>query len=188
MSTYIKLGLKNNSEAVQGFLNRKQVFHLVVYNTNSQFIPQVRVELEGPPEVRILSKVRGYGGIEGRTQKIKPFVILPTIEGVFNLSATLSSNHTNLLSLPIKVIVGNNHSASIYGIHTEQKIKVKPVIKLKCSFCGELVEADSKECLLCGASVEEPKNNHDNTKTCHICGKELTIDAKFCVKCGTKTD
>ena len=182
MSTNIKLGLKNGSEAVYGYLNRKIVFHLVVHNSDSHLIPQIRVELNGPPEVRILSRVRGYGGIESRRQKIKPFVILPKSEGIFSLTATLTSNNIKLLTIPVEVRVGNNQGSSKPIIHQEQ------VLQIECPFCGELVESDAKECLLCGSSVKEQDEDQNDSKNCQICGQILAPNAKFCVKCGTKTD
>ncbi len=53
MSEQIKFGLKNDAEAVYSVLNRKKEFFLVVHNFQGHYLPQVRVVITGPPEVRL---------------------------------------------------------------------------------------------------------------------------------------
>jgi hypothetical protein len=103
----IKFGLKNDAEAVYGVLDRKKEFFLVVHNFQGQHLPQVRVELTGPPEVIIRVKSEWYGRIGSGNKKSRLFMVVPNAEGIFHLTATLSSKKTVLLSLPVELRVGD---------------------------------------------------------------------------------
>jgi hypothetical protein len=103
----IKFGLKNDAEAVHCMLDRKKEFFLVVHNFQGQYLPQVRVVLTGPPEVIIRVKSEWYGRIGNGNKKSRLFAIVPKAEGIFNLTATLSSKNNVLLSLPVELRVGD---------------------------------------------------------------------------------
>ena len=188
MSNQIKFGLKNDAEAVYGSLNRKQEFYLVVQNFLGKYLPQVRVVLNGPPEIRILIKSERYGGIGIRHKKSRLFSIIPKAEGIFSLTATLSSKTNVLLRLPIDVRVGNVQIPSRPSIHQAVPVFEKPVTKVNCPFCGEEIESDAKFCPICGAKLGEKQKEESKTKICSSCGHELPLDAKFCAKCGVKME
>lgn len=56
--------------------------------------------------------------------------------------------------------------------------KSQPVVKVKCTKCGELNTDASKFCHNCGSSLITP--------TCPGCRREVTPGTKFCPNCGTK--
>ena len=101
MSSQIKFGLKNDAEAVLGAVSRKREFYLVVQNHQGYHLPQVKVVLTGSPEIKILIQIGRYGGVGDGKKKSRLFYIIPKVGGVFNIKATLSSNKTNILILPI---------------------------------------------------------------------------------------
>ena len=107
MSIQIQIGLENDAEGIYCVLNRKKEFFLVVHNLQSQYLSQVRLVLTGPPEVKIRTKERQYNGIRNGNQKSRLFSIIPKAEGIFTLTAILSSNNIVLLTLPFEVKVGN---------------------------------------------------------------------------------
>lgn len=182
MSNQIKFGLKNNADAVYGSLNRKQEFYLVVQNFQGKYLPQVRVMLNGPPKIRVLIRSERYGGIGTRHKKSRLFSIIPKAEGIFTLTATLSSRNNVILTLPIEVRVGN------VQIPQAQPVFEKPVIKVNCQFCGEEIESDAKFCPICGAKLGEKQKEEKKTKICSSCSHKLPLDAKFCAKCGAKME
>ena len=182
MSNQIKFALKNDAEAVFGSLNRKREFFLVVQNFEDRYLPQVRVVLNGPPEIRIVIRSERYGGIGKRNKKSRLFSIKPKAEGIFTLTATLSSRNNILLTLPVEVRVGNVQIPSKPSMQQGE-----PVTKINCPFCGEKIDSDAKFCPTCGAKIGE-KQKEKETKICSGCGHELPLDAKFCTKCGAKME
>jgi len=188
MSDQIKFGLKNDAEAVYGSLHRKQEFYLVIQNLGGYNLPQVKVVLNGPPEIRILIRSERYGGIGKRNKKSRLFSIKPKAEGIFTLTATLSSRSTVISTLPIEVRVGNLQVPSRSLPQTEKPVFKKPIIKINCPFCGEEIESDAKFCPICGSKLGEKQKEEKKTKICPNCGHELPLDAKFCAKCGVKME
>lgn len=188
MSNQIKFGLKNDAEAVYGSLHKKQEFYLVVQNFHGKYLPQVRVMLNGPPEIRILIRSERYGGIGNRYKKSRLFSIIPKAEGIFTLTATLSSRNNVILTLPIEVRAGNVQIPLRPSIQQAQPVFEKPVTKVNCPFCGEEIESDAKFCPICGAKLGEKQKEEKKTKICSSCGHELPLDAKFCAKCGVKME
>ena len=182
MSNQIKFALKNDAEAVFGSLNRKREFFLVVQNFEDRYLPQVRVVLNGPPEIRIRIRSERYGGIGRSAKKSRLFSIIPKAEGIFTLTATLSSRNNILLTLPIEVRAGNVQIPSKPSMQQRE-----PVTKINCPFCGEKIDSDAKFCPTCGAKIGE-KQKEKETKICSGCGHELPLDAKFCAKCGAKME
>lgn len=190
ISTQIKFSLKNDAEAVYGVLNRKKEFYLVVHNFQGRYFPQVRVVLAGPPEVRIRIKSEWYGGIGNGNKKSRLFAIIPKAEGIFTLTATLSSKKTILLTLPIEVRVGNVQVPPKPVLQQNQLTPVteKSITKISCPFCGEGTESDAKFCPICGSNLEGKLNEEKKTIICPNCAHELPLDAKFCASCGEKIE
>ncbi len=190
MSTQIKFGLKNDAEAVYSVLNRKKEFFLVVQNFQGHYLPQVRVVLTGPPEVRLRIKSEWYGGIGNGNKKSRLFAIIPKAEGIFTLTATLASKKIILLTLPVEVRVGNVQVPPRPVLQHEQPNQVieKPISKLNCPFCGEGIESDAKFCPICRSNLEEKLKEEKKTKICPNCAHELPLDAKFCASCGEKLE
>jgi len=190
MSEQIKFGLKNDADAVYGVLNRKKEFFLVIHNFQGHYLPQVRVVLNGPPEVRLKIKSEWYGGIGNRNKKSRLFSVIPKAEGIFNLTATLSSKKVVLLTLPIEVRVGDvqfQPKPVVQQVQSDSAIE-QPTKIINCLFCGEKIESDAKFCPICGSNLKEKQNEEKKTKTCTNCGQELTLDAKFCASCGEKLE
>jgi len=190
ISTQIKFNLKNDAEAVYCVLNRKKEFFLVVHNFQGRYFPQVRVVLTGPPEVKIRIKSEWYGGIGNGNRKSRLFSIIPKAEGIFTLTATLSSKKTVLLALPVEVRVGNVQvppKSVFQDIQPSQETE-KSITKISCPFCGEGTESDAKFCPICGSNLEDKLKEEKKTKICPNCAHELPLDAKFCASCGEKID
>jgi RNA polymerase subunit RPABC4/transcription elongation factor Spt4 len=190
MSTQIKFGLKNDAEAIYGVLNRKKEFFLVVHNFQGHYLPQVRVDLTGPPEVRIRIRSERYGGIGNNYKKSRLFSIIPKAEGIYTLTATLSSKRISLLTLPVEVRVGNVQvppRPALQQVQPSQAIE-KSISTINCPFCGEGTESDAKFCPICGSNLEGKLNEEKKTKICPNCAHELPLDAKFCASCGGKLD
>jgi len=190
MSTQIKFGLKNDAEAVYSVLKRKKEFFLVVHNFQGHYLPQVRVVLTGPPEVRLKIKSEWYGGIRNRNKKSRLFSIIPKAEGIFTLTATLSSKKIILLTLPVEVRVGNVQVPPrpvLQQVQPSQAIQ-KSISKINCPFCGESIENVVKFCPICGSNLEGQLSKEKVNKFCPNCAHELTLDAKFCSSCGEQLE
>ena len=185
MSSQIKFGLKNDVEAVYSVLNRKKEFFLVVHNFQGHYLPQVRVVITGPPDVKLRIKSEWYGGIGNGRKKSRLFSIIPKAEGVFTLTATLSSKRIILIALPVEVRVGNVQV--LQQKQPTQAIK-KSITKINCPFCGESTESDAKFCPICGSNLEGKFKEEKKTNFCSNCAHKLPLDAKFCASCGEKID
>jgi ribosomal protein L40E len=186
MSTQLKFGLKNGAEAVFGTVNRKREFYLVIQNNQGYDLPQVKVVITGPPEIRITIRSERYGGIGNGRRKSRLFSIIPRAEGIFTLTATLSSRNNVLLTIPIEVRVGNLQKLSQPVTQVAQPVSQRVITNINCPFCGEQIESDAKFCPICGSKLGEPQEEEKNTTICPSCGHELPLDAKFCAKCGFK--
>ncbi|MHA1988077.1 MAG: zinc ribbon domain-containing protein [Promethearchaeota archaeon] len=190
MSSQINFSLKNNAEAVYAVLNRKKEFFLVVQNFQGHYLPKVRVVLTGPPEIRLRIKSEWYSGIGNGNKKSRLFAIIPKAEGIFTLTATLSSKNIILQTLPVEVRVGNvqiPQKSVLPQPQVNQSIQI-PVTKLNCPFCGEGIESDAKFCPICGSNLEGKLNEEKKSKICSNCAQELPLDAKFCASCGEKIE
>lgn len=190
MSTQIKFSLKNDAEAVYSVFNRKKEFFLVVHNFQGHYLPQVRVVITGPPEVKLRIKSEWYGGIGNGRKKSRLFSIIPKAEGVFTLTATLSSKRIILLTLPVEVRVGNVQVSPKPVLQQKQPTQAieKSITKINCPFCGEGTESDAKFCPICGSNLEEKLKVENKAKFCPNCAHELPLDAKFCASCGEKIE
>ena len=185
----IILRLKNDAEAVIAFPNKKKEFFIDLFNGSPNYLPQARVRIEGPPEFKYLVKSEWYGGVGSGRSKRRLFSIIPKEEGIFKFTASLSSKSQPITSVPIQIRVGNVAITQ----KVSQSVKpseTKPISKVNCPFCHELIDSDASFCPHCGSNVlqklEEAKEPIKDTKFCVKCGTELPSDAKFCAKCGTK--
>lgn len=187
-SIQIKLSIKNDAPAIFTQLNRRTEFYLVVQNFDARYLPQVRVTLTAPPEIRLLKGREWYGGIVSGRKKSRLFKIIPKAEGLFTLTAFLQSKKNQILTLPIEVRVGNvpMQSAPVTR-QIEPSIK-KLVGQINCEYCGEKIEEDAKFCPICGSSLTKKIKivEEKTTRDCPNCNQELPLDAKFCAKCGEK--
>lgn len=183
--------LKGNVEALYCSLNRRKEFYITVQNLSDNYIPQVKVNLSGPQEVKILIKREFYGGIAKRNSRNRLFTILPKENGVFTLTANLLTKRGHNITLPISVQVGTvqtkGQPISLVSVTKSET----PAVKVNCPFCGDKIDSDAKFCPHCGSNIEEKsqdvKDEKDN-KNCPNCGTELPIEAKFCANCGQKMD
>lgn len=186
MSDQIKFGLKNDAEAVIGDVNQKREFYLVIQNHQGYYLPQVKVMLTGPPEIKILIRIERYGGIGVGSRKSRLFKIITKAEGVFTLTATLLSKNIILFTMPIEVRVGNFQRSSKPIAQVVQPVSPKSITDINCPFCGEQIQSDAKFCSICGSKLGELPEEKIKARTCLSCGQILPLDAKFCAKCGTK--
>jgi len=184
--TNIKFALKNDAKMIYTSLNRRTEFNLVVQNFQSRYLPQVKVVLSGPPEIKLLIKAERYGGISHGGKKSRLFKLIPKSEGIFTITAFLHSGNYEMLTLPIEVRVGNvqvQPRPIIQNVVPEVKKSIK---QTNCPFCHEKIDDDAKFCSNCGSNLTEKEDQKKITKVCYNCGHELPIEAKFCAKCGEK--
>ena len=186
----IILKLKNNAEAVNAFPNKRKEFYITLFNGSQNYLSQAKVRITGPQHIRLLVKSEWYGGVARGRAKTRLFTILPKEEGIFQLTATLTSKTISNVNLPIEVRVGN--------VALTQKRQISPIkaemsqitSKVNCPFCHELIDADASFCPQCGSNIQEKAEILTpvlkDTIKCSNCGTELPTDAKFCAKCGTK--
>ena len=184
-------GLKGNVEALYCSLNKRKEFYITVQNLTDSYMPQVKVSLTGPPEVKILIKREFYGGIAKRNSRNRLFSILPKENGVFTLTATLTTKRGHNITLPISVQVGTVQTITKpISLASETKSETLAV-KVNCPFCGDKIDYDAKFCPHCGSNIAEKTQDmqdvQDNKK-CQNCGTELPIEAKFCATCGQKIE
>jgi len=187
-----RIYLKNNADAVYGNLNKRKEFFITVHNVSGNYIPQVRVKLSGPPQVKLLVASEWYSGMPAGKDSNRLFTILPKEEGIFNLIATLLSKKGHNIEFPFEVRVGVQAPTTLKVLKEE----VEPVTesqkkKVNCPFCHEKIDDDANFCPHCGSNLEDKKKEikeEASIKHCPNCGKELPIDAKFCAKCGSKQE
>ena len=184
--------LMDNVDSLQTYPNKRKAFYIIAQNLTDKFIPQVKVTLSGPPEVKLLIKSEIYGGIPNRSSKKRVFKVLSKNKGVFPLIATLTTGKGHMIDLPITLKVG-----VVQNVVKTDSLPIKNdaenlVAKVNCPYCGDQIDEESKYCPHCGSNVvnikEKPINTPEELKTkhCQNCGVELSKEAKFCAKCGQK--
>jgi len=182
------IGLKGNVEAIYCSLNKRKEFYITVQNLTDSYMPQVKVQLSGPPEVKILIKREFYGGIAKRNSRNRLFSILPKENGVFTLTANLLTKRGHNLTLPISVQVGTVQTITKpIPLASETKSET-PAVIVNCPFCGDKIDEDAKFCPHCGSDIAEKAQDVKDNKNCPNCGTELPIEAKFCASCGQKVE
>ena len=186
--------LMGNVNSLYATRNKRKNFYIVVQNLTDNYIPQVKVKLSGPPEVKLLVKVEIYGGLPKRNSKNRVFKVLSKENGVFTLTATLTTKSGHNIELPITLQVGVVQEVNKPVSLVSKPEAEKTVVKVNCPFCGEKIDEDTKFCPHCGSNLIEVKeeaveNQEEKTsKQCNNCGRELSVKAKFCAKCGQKVE
>lgn len=190
----IHFSLKGNVDSLYATRNKRKDFYIIIQNLTDNFIPQVKVKLSGPPEVKLLVKVENYGGLPKRNSKNRVFKVLSKQNGNFTLTATLTTKSGHNIELPIKLQVGAVQEGTKPIPIIAKPEAEKTVVKVNCPFCGEKIDEDAKFCPHCGSKLTEVKeeaveNQEEKpTKHCLNCGRELSKEAKFCAKCGQKVE
>jgi len=184
------ISLKGNADAVYASLAKRKEFYITVQNLTENYMPQVRVKLSVPPQVKLLVKSEWYGGIAKHYSKNRLFTIMVRENGVYNITATLTTKKGHNISFPFIVQAGTTQVAPTGTISLLSKpIVDKPVSNVNCPYCHTEVNEDAKFCPHCGANVEEKLKEIQETKLathCSNCGTELQEEAKFCASCGQK--
>lgn len=189
-ATDFHFSLKDNVDTLYATLNKRKGFYIIVQNLTDKLIPQVKVKLSSPPEVKLLVKEQLYGGIAERISKKRVFKVLPKKKGIFTLTATLTTRSGHVIELPIIFQVGVVQEVT-KPISLASKHKVENTgSKTNCPYCGDKIDEDTKFCSHCGSNLVDlkkvAKENQEeiNIKQCQNCGTELPIESKFCAKCG----
>jgi NADH pyrophosphatase NudC (nudix superfamily) len=184
--------LMDNVDSLHATLNKRKAFYIIVQNLTDKVIPQVKVKLSCPPGVKLLVKEQLYGGIAERISKKRVFKVLPKENGLFNLTATLTTRGGHNIELPISFQVGDVQEI-IKPISLVPKLEAENTgSKINCPYCSDKIDEDSKYCPHCGSDLvyikEESGGTQEEIKTehCLSCGTELSKEAKFCGKCGQK--
>ena len=186
--------LMGNVDSLYATRNKRKDFYIVVQNLTDNYIPQVKVKLSGPPEVKLLVKVENYGGLPKRNSKNRVFKVLSKKNGNFTLTATLTTKSGHNIELPITLQVGVVQEGTKPISLVSKPEAEKTVVKVNCPFCGEKIDEDAKFCPHCGSKLTEVKeeaveNQEEKpTKHCLNCGRELSKEGKFCAKCGQKVE
>jgi ribosomal protein L40E len=182
----IIIKLKNDAEAVYAFPNKKKEFFIDLFNASPTYLPQAKIRIEGPPEVKLLIKSEWYGGVAAGRSKRRLYSIIPKEEGIFRFTAYLTSKTRPIIDVPFEVRVGNVAVTPKVSKPSE----TETIKNVNCPFCHELIDSDASFCPHCGSNIqqklEESQKDVKDTKFCVKCETELPLDAKFCAKCGTK--
>ena len=186
----LNISLKGNADAVYATLAKRKEFFITVQNLTENYMPQVRVRLSVPPQVKLLVKSEWYGGITKHYSKNRLFTIMVRENGVYDITATLTTKKGHNITFPFIVQAGTTQ-APMKTISLLSKPSVEqPVSKVNCPYCHTEISQDAKFCPHCGSGVEEKlKETQEKDllgKHCANCGVELLQEAKFCAKCGQK--
>ena len=194
-ATDFHFSLKGNADSIYTTLNKRKEFYITVQNLTDSYVPSVKVKLSGPPEVKLLGKMGFYGGISRRHSRNRLFTVLPKANGIFTLTATLTTKRGHHIELPITLQVGGvqEFARPISLVSTPAVPAVeKSAVKVNCPFCGDKIDEDAKFCPHCGSNLAEAQKEavetqeEKNTTQCNNCGRELPSKAKFCAGCGQK--
>jgi len=188
------ISLKGNADAVYASLAKRKEFYITVQNLTESYMPQVKVRLSVPPQVRLLVKSEWYGGIEKHHSKNRLFTILVKENGVYNLTATLTSKKGHNITFPFIVQAGTTQAPtktiSLLSLPSVDQPVSKQVSKqVNCPYCQTEISDDAKFCPHCGSNIEEKLDEiqeKELAKHCSNCGTDLHEEAKFCAKCGQK--
>ncbi len=183
------ISLKGNADAVYASLGRRKEFYITVHNLTENYMPQVRVRLSVPSQVRLLVKSEWYGGIAKHYSKNRLFTILVKENGVYDLTATLTTKRGHNITFPFIVQVGTTQTPTKTISLVSKPIIDKPISNVNCPYCHTEINDDAKFCPHCGSNVEEKLieiQEKKLAKHCPNCGIELHQEAKFCASCGQK--
>jgi len=98
-----KLSLEADTETILLYQNTLKMFHLNVKKLISSPIYGSKVQLSGPPHVKILNKAEKIHATERNTRI--DFLIRAKKLGIFTLTATLISKIGHRIEFPIKIKV-----------------------------------------------------------------------------------
>jgi len=183
------ISLKGNVDVLNVNLGSRKEFYITVQNLTENYMPQVRVRLTVPSQVRLLVKSEWYGGIAKHYSKNRLFTILVKENGVYDLYATLTTKRGHNITFPFTVQAGTTQAPTKTISLVSKPIVDKPVSKVNCPYCQTEISDDAKFCPHCGSNVEEKLMEIQEKKLakhCSNCGTELHAEAKFCAKCGQK--
>ena len=181
--------LKGNVDVLYVKLGTRKEFYITVQNLTENYMPQVRIRLSMPPQVRLLVKSEWYGGIAKHYSKNRLFTILVKENGVYDLTATLTTKKGHNITFPFIVQAGTTQAPTKTISLLSKPIVDKPVSKVNCPYCETEISEDAKFCPHCGSNVEVKLKEIQETKLathCANCGIELHKEAKFCASCGQK--
>jgi len=183
------ISLKGNVDVVQAMLGIKKEFYITVQNLTENYMPQVKVKLSMPPQVRLFTKSEWYGGIAKHQSKNRLFAVSVKENGVYDITATLTTKKGHNITYPFIVQVGTAQAPTKTISLLSKPVVDKPVSNVNCPYCHAEVKEDAKFCPHCGSNVEEKLKEIQETKLathCSNCGTELQEEAKFCASCGQK--
>lgn len=183
------ISLKGNVDELYVSLGIRKEFYITVENLTENYMPQVRVRLSVPPQVKLLVKSEWYGGIAKHYSKNRLFTILVKENGVFDLTATLTTKRGHNIIFPFIVQAGTTQAPTKTISLLSKPVVDKPVSNVNCPYCQTEISDDAKFCPHCGSNVEvklQEIQEKKLTKHCSNCGTELHAEAKFCAKCGQK--
>ena len=183
------ISLKGNVDVVQAMLGIKKEFYITVQNLTENYMPQVKVRLSMPSQVRLFTKSEWYGGIAKHQSKNRLFAVSVKENGVYDITATLTTKKGHNITYPFIVQVGTAQAPTKTISLLSKPVVDKPVSNVNCPYCHAEVKEDAKFCPHCGSNVEEKLKEIQETKLathCSNCGTELQEEAKFCASCGQK--
>ena len=184
------ISLKGNVDAIYASLGNRKEFYITVQNLTENYMPQVRVRLTMPPQVRLMVKSEWYGGIAKHYSKNRLFTILVKENGVYDITATLTTKKGHNITFPFIVQAGTTQAPGKTISLLSKPSVAKIVSKVNCPYCHTEISEDAKFCPHCGSDVEEKLKEIQEkdlvAKHCANCGVELLEEAKFCAKCGQK--
>ena len=105
LESALELSLRDKVEALITSPNTAKKFYISVRNRNSILVPDVKVQLSGPPQVKIVDATKSYGSVGGFSSRSARFTILAEKPGAFTLTATLQSKVEDEITLPIELRV-----------------------------------------------------------------------------------
>ena len=185
----LNISLKGNADAVYATLAKRKEFFITVQNLTENYMPQVRVRLSVPPQVKLLVKSEWYGGIAKHHSRNRLFTIMVRENGVYDLTATLTTKRGHNIAFPFIVQAGTTQTSTKTISLVSKPTVDKPISNINCPYCHTEINEDAKFCPHCGSNVEEKLKDIPETRTathCANCGKELLEEAKFCASCGQK--
>jgi len=196
-NSMVRFTLKDNAEAIYCGAGQYKEFYLTMQNLSPNYLPRVKIQLFGPPEVKILTSTSFIGGVSRGSKKSRLFKIKANVDGLFTLTANLMYKNGQLATLPIEVRVGPNWMQYKSEMPAEISTPIEasnipkeqiPIDLITCPFCGMETDSDSKFCSSCGTEmtikVKTPEKEQLE-KFCSECGENNSPEARFCRICGT---
>ena len=102
----ITLILDKNADELYSEANQSISFTGIVQNLSSRYFSRVSVDLQGPPEVKIIRSHKVVGGIPSRSRRRVSFKIQPYSNGLHVLNAIINVKQVPKCTVPIILRVG----------------------------------------------------------------------------------